>query len=214
ISFAIEKKGIELLFDFSANLPRFVWADEVRLKQILVNLLSNAVKFTEVGEVELKITPIEEHSDGRTTIRFEVKDTGIGIRKEKQRGIFEAFAQEDSSITKKYGGTGLGLTISNRLLKLADSELHLKSEVGKGSCFYFDVIFKSEKEDLEDVSLNEIKSVLVVDDNDNNRRILKHMLELKKIDVDAVESGLQALILLQSGKEYDVIIMDYHMPIM
>src|SRR5690606_39434267 len=85
ISFAIEKKGIELLFDFSANLPRFVWADEVRLKQILVNLLSNAVKFTEVGEVELKITPIEEHSDGRTTIRFEVKDTGIGIRKEKQR---------------------------------------------------------------------------------------------------------------------------------
>src|SRR5690606_12247534 len=99
-------------------------------------------------------------------------------------------------------------------LKLADSELHLKSEVGKGSCFYFDVIFKSEKEDLEDVSLNEIKSVLVVDDNDNNRRILKHMLELKKINVDAVESGLQALILLQSGKEYDVIIMDYHMPIM
>src|SRR5690606_3587998 len=127
---------------------------------------------------------------------------------------FEAFAQEDSSITKKYGGTGLGLTISNRLLKLADSELHLKSEVGKGSCFYFDVVFKSEKEDLEDVSLNEIKSVLVVDDNDNNRRILKHMLELKKINVDAVESGLQALILLQSGKEYDVIIMDYHMPIM
>jgi len=214
ISFAIEKKGIELLFDFSEDLPRFVWADETRLKQILVNLLSNAVKFTEVGEIELKITPVQEFNDGRTTIRFEIRDTGIGIKKEKQEEIFEAFAQEDSSITKKYGGTGLGLTISNRLLKLADSKLNLISEVGKGSTFSFDVTLKSEKEDVEDVSLKDIKSVLVVDDNENNRRILKHMLELKKIQVDAVESGLQALILLQGGKEYDVIIMDYHMPIM
>src|SRR5690606_1413671 len=214
ISYAIEKKGIELLFNFSADLPRFIWADETRLKQVLVNLLSNAVKFTEEGEIELKIKPIQEHNDGRTTIRFEVRDTGIGIKKEKQNEIFEAFSQEDGSITKKYGGTGLGLTISNRLLKLADSKLNLTSEMGKGSVFSFDVTFKSEKEDQDDVSLKDIKSVLVVDDNENNRRILKHMLELKKIEVDAVEGGLQALILLQSGKTYDVIIMDYHMPIM
>jgi len=214
ISYAIEKKGIELLFNFSADLPRFIWADEIRLKQILVNLLSNAVKFTEEGEIELKITPIQEYNDGRTIIRFEVRDTGIGIKKEKQNEIFEAFSQEDGSITKKYGGTGLGLTISNRLLKLANSQLNLTSEVGTGSVFSFDVTFKSEKEDQEEVNLKDIKSVLVVDDNENNRRILKHMLELKKIEVDAVEGGLQALILLQSGKEYDVIIMDYHMPIM
>lgn len=213
ISYAVEKKKLELLFDFSAKLPRYVWADETRLKQILVNLLSNAVKFTEQGEVELKITPVAEHSEGTTVIRFEVRDTGIGIQPGKLDQIFEAFAQEDSSITKKYGGTGLGLTISNRLLNLADSRLYVKSIVGKGSSFYFDVAFKSENED-DEISLKEIKKVLVVDDNENNRRILQHMLELKKIHVDAVEGGLQALILLQEGNEYDVIIMDYHMPIM
>src|SRR5690606_6403511 len=162
--------------------------------QVLVNLLSNAVKFTEEGEIELKIKPLQEHNDGRTTIRFEVRDTGIGIKKEKQEEIFEAFAQEDGSITKKHGGTGLGLTISNSLLKLANSKLHLISDVGMGSCFYFDVALKTEKDEREDLSLKDIKSVLVVDDNANNRRILKHMLELKTIEVDDVESGLQALL--------------------
>jgi len=213
ISYAVEKKKLELLFDFSAELPRFVWADETRLKQILVNLLGNAVKFTETGEVELKITPVAQPEEGITIVRFEVRDTGIGIHPSKLDQIFEAFEQEDSSITKKYGGTGLGLTISNRLLKLADSRLHVESTLGKGSCFHFDVAFKSENED-DEISLNEIRKVLVVDDNENNRRILQHMLELKKIEVEAVESGLQALILLQEGKQYDVIIMDYHMPIM
>ncbi len=212
VTYGVEQKKVELLLDISENVPRYIWADETRLKQILVNLLSNAIKFTKEGEVELKIIPIKEFNDGETSIRFEVRDTGIGIKKEKQKEIFEAFAQEDGSITKKYGGTGLGLTISNSLLKLANSKLHLISDVGMGSCFYFDITFKTEKDEPEDLSLKDIKSILVVDDNANNRRILKHMLELKKIEVDDVESGPQALLKIQSGKKYDVIIMDYHMP--
>ncbi|HLW07693.1 MAG TPA: response regulator, partial [Marinilabiliaceae bacterium] len=214
VTYGVEQKGVELLLNISENVPRYIWADEMRLKQILINLLSNAIKFTEEGEVELKITTIQEFNDRTSRLRFEVRDTGIGIKKEKQEEIFEAFAQEDRSITKKYGGTGLGLPITNSLLQLADSKLWLISDVGMGSCFYFDITFRTEKDEYENLSLNDIKSVLVVDDNTNNRRILKHMLELKKIEVDDVESGLQALLHLKNGKSYDVIIMDYHMPIM
>lgn len=214
IAYTVEKKSLELLINLSPDLPDTVWGDGVRLKQILVNLLANAAKFTEEGEIELKITPLKEYTDNTTLIRFEVRDTGIGIKPEKQQEIFEAFSQEDSSITKKYGGTGLGLTISNRLLKLGKSSLQLKSEVGKGSTFYFDIKFKSEKSEVDDLILKDIKRVLVVDDNESNRKILQHMLELKGIAVDEADSGLQALLILQGDAEHDVIIMDYHMPIM
>ncbi|MFB5946983.1 PAS domain-containing hybrid sensor histidine kinase/response regulator [Albibacterium profundi] len=214
ITYTVDKKQLELLINLSPDLPDVVWGDGVRLKQVLVNLLANAAKFTEEGEIELRITPLKEHTDGTTLIRFEVRDTGIGIKLEKQQEIFEAFSQEDSSITKKYGGTGLGLTISNRLLKLGKSTLQLKSEVGKGSTFYFDIKFKAEKSEVDDLTLQDIKRVLVVDDNESNRRILRHMLELKGITVDEADSGLQALLILQGKIEHDVIIMDYHMPIM
>lgn len=214
ISYSLEAKQLEMLLDLSENLPRYVWTDSVRLKQVLVNLLSNAVKFTKRGEIKLSISPIEQVSKNQMVLRFEVSDTGTGIQKEKQKEIFEAFAQEDSSITKKYGGTGLGLTISNRLLKLGDSSLMLESEPGKGSRFYFDLKFKIERNGFDDEPLEDIKKVLVVDDNDNNRRILKRMLELKNISVDEADSGLVALLMLQKDSEYDVIIMDYHMPIM
>lgn len=214
ISYSLEAKQLEMLLDFSENLPRYIWTDSVRLKQVLVNLLSNAVKFTKRGEIKLSICPIEQISNDQMILRFEVSDTGTGIQKEKQKEIFEAFAQEDSSITKKYGGTGLGLTISNRLLKLGNSFLKLESEPGKGSRFYFDLKLKIERNGFDDEPLEDIKKVLVVDDNDNNRRILKRMLELKRIHVDEADSGLTALLMLQKDAEYDVIIMDYHMPIM
>src|SRR5690554_47213 len=128
VTYGVEQKGVELLLNISENVPRYIWADEMRLKQILINLLSNAIKFTEEGEVELKITTIQEFNDRTSRLRFEVRDTGIGIKKEKQEEIFEAFAQEDRSITKKYGGTGLGLPITNSLLQLADSKLWLISD--------------------------------------------------------------------------------------
>src|SRR5690606_29097859 len=109
IAYPLGRKGLELLFDFSADLPRYIWADSLRLQQVLVNLLSNAVKFTEQGEIKLSIKKREVLSDDMAILRFEIHETGVGIKQDRQQEIFEAFKQEDSSITKKYGGTGLGL---------------------------------------------------------------------------------------------------------
>jgi PAS domain S-box-containing protein len=218
ISYQAQVKQLELLLNISTDLPRFIWADDIRLKQVLINLLGNATKFTEHGEIELKIYPLKNASSltDELPIRFEVRDTGIGIKPEKQHKIFEAFLQEDASTTKKYGGTGLGLTISNKLLHLMGSSLHLKSEYGKGSTFYFDLNAKVEQgEPINWEGIENIKNVLIVDDNDNNRMILRQMLLLKKIASDEARNGIEALTLLSTGKKkYDVIFMDYHMPIM
>ncbi|MDD2475646.1 MAG: response regulator [Dysgonamonadaceae bacterium] len=214
VSFASEKKGLELLLDCDEDLPRYIWVDEIRLKQVLVNLLSNAVKFTEEGEVKLTIKLEEELSENEVVLHFMVCDTGVGIHPDKLNEIFKAFTQEDGSITKKYGGTGLGLTISNRLLELKDSRLMVESELGKGSCFSFVLKSNAEHDSFDDELLKSIKRVLVVDDNDSNRQILKRMLELKNIKVDEADSGMSALLMLQKNAEYDVIIMDYHMPVM
>ncbi len=212
VSFASEKKGLEMLLDFQEDLPRFIWADEIRLKQVLVNLLSNAVKFTDKGEVKLSIQLLKKLPGNHLVLHFRVCDTGVGIHPDKLDQIFRAFAQEDGSITKKYGGTGLGLTISNKLLELMDSKLMVKSELEKGSCFSFELKLKAEKEKFDDELLKDVKRVLVVDDNDSNRQILKRMLELKNIQVDEANSGFAALQMLQKFAAYDVIIMDYHMP--
>jgi CheY-like chemotaxis protein len=204
-----------MLLNISLDLPRFIWADVVRLKQVLVNLLGNAIKFTEKGEIELKIEALTDSNLPEITFRFEVRDTGIGIQPDKQEKIFEAFSQEDVSTTKKYGGTGLGLTISNKLLGLMNSKLHLKSTPGQGSTFYFDLTLKAEKGDSinwENIGL--IKNVLIVDDNDNNRVILRQMLLLKQIASEEAKNGFEALQLLAQGRRYDVIMMDYHMPYM
>jgi PAS domain S-box-containing protein len=214
ISYQIQRKGLEMLLNMNYDLPRFIYADSVRLKQVLINLLSNAAKFTETGEIELKIVVLESEDD-RYRFRFAVRDTGIGIKKEKQQKIFEAFSQEDSSTTKRYGGTGLGLTISNKLLALMGSRLELKSELGVGSTFYFDLELKAEKGEAtnwENIDL--IKKVLIVDDNANNRLILKQMLLLKDIESDEAKTGFEALQILGKGNNYDVILMDYHMPYM
>lgn len=134
----VATEKVKMLINLSENSPEFIWADHVRLKQVLINLLGNAAKFTADGEIELKIERISStlNSD---LIRFSVRDTGIGVKVEMQEKIFEAFAQEDSSTTKKYGGTGLGLTISNKLLKMMDTALYLESVPGKGSTFSFDI---------------------------------------------------------------------------
>ncbi|TDE17486.1 PAS domain S-box protein [Dyadobacter psychrotolerans] len=217
ISFPIQNKGLEMLLNIPANLPRFVWVDEIRLKQVLINLLSNAAKFTESGEIELKIEILnyqpEESQD--ITCRFIVRDTGIGIREEKQAKIFEAFLQEDGSTTKKYGGTGLGLTISNKLLAMMGSQLQLKSVLGVGSTFFFDMTLLSEPgEPIVWENVDAIKKVLIVDDNDNNRLIMKKMLQLLKIESDQVKNGFEALKALDSPVHYDAVLMDYHMPYM
>ncbi|WP_051287388.1 PAS domain-containing hybrid sensor histidine kinase/response regulator [Algoriphagus mannitolivorans] len=214
ITYQIQKKGLEMLLNVDTNLPRFIYADAVRLKQVMVNLLGNAAKFTEKGEIELKIEQLQQDGD-RSMLRFSVRDTGIGIAPQKQAKIFEAFSQEDSSTTKKYGGTGLGLTISNKLLGLMESKLQLKSKQGEGSLFYFDIWFKSEEGDAIDWDgLEEIKDVLVVDDNENNRLIVSQMLRLKNIKTHEATNGFEALQFLATGNSCDVVLMDYHMPFM
>ncbi|MBU1761208.1 MAG: PAS domain S-box protein, partial [Bacteroidetes bacterium] len=214
INHQIQAKKLEMLLNVSPDCPRFIWADAIRLKQILINLLGNAAKFTEKGEIELKIEVLATDKD-QITFRFGVRDTGVGIKQDKQEKIFEAFAQEDSSTTKKYGGTGLGLTISNKLLMMMNSKLQLESTLGVGSYFYFDVIFKTETgEETIWENIAEISKVLVVDDNENNRKIITQMLELHGIKTVEAKSGFEALQLLAEAEQFDVIFMDYHMPFM
>lgn len=214
ISFPIQQKGLEMLLDISSDLPRFAWVDGARLKQVLINLLSNAAKFTEIGEIALKVRVLEnqDRANDEVICRFSVRDTGIGIRADKQEKIFTAFAQEDGTTTKRYGGTGLGLTISNKLLAMMGGRLQLSSSPGKGSTFYFDLRVKVEQ-GLATAwgNTNAIRKLLVVDDNEHNRIILQNMLLLFSIDCELASSGAIALDLLATN-EYDAVLMDYHMP--
>lgn len=213
ISYQAQSKNIEMLLNVDLVLPRFIYTDNIRLKQIILNLLGNAVKFTEKGEIELNIRPVKKISNDQYVVRFEVIDTGIGIHPDKLEKIFEAFSQEDSSTTKKYGGTGLGLSISNKLLQLMGSRLYLESTLGKGSKFYFDVTLKFEDgEQLSWNNLDHIKNVLIVDDHERNREILKQMLLLRNIKSTEAKNGIDAIQLLSNGHKFDLIIMDYNMP--
>ncbi len=215
LSLQAQQKGVEMLLNVSTELPRFMWADVVRLKQILLNLLSNAVKFTDQGEIELEIRPAGPQQEGMTTIHFQVRDTGIGIHKSKQQKIFEAFLQEDISTTKRYGGTGLGLSISNKLLALMGSQLRLESAPGKGSTFFFEITVKTEDgAPIAWENIDLVKNVLIVDDNQHNRTILKRMLQMKGIRSDEAANGVEAFQFLMTKQRYDVVLMDYHMPFM
>lgn len=213
IKYQLQRKDIEMLLNLSPDLPRYIWTDAVRLKQVLVNLLTNAVKFTEQGEIELKISPMNPYSEGSIILRFEVRDTGIGIAPEHQRKIFEAFSQADLSITKKYGGTGLGLNISNKLLGLMNSRLQLQSTPGQGSVFIFEIPVRAEYEaHIQWEGAERIRKVLIVDDNEHNRIIISQMLLLQHITSDQARHGFEALELLAVNTDYDVLIIDYHMP--
>jgi CheY-like chemotaxis protein/anti-sigma regulatory factor (Ser/Thr protein kinase) len=203
------------LLNLSPSLPRFVFADDIRIRQILVNLLTNAIKFTTEGEVELKVSTVDKKvkKDGPMKFRFSVKDTGIGIPHNKQAKIFDAFSQEDASTTRKFGGTGLGLTISNKLLSLMGSKLELKSEPNKGSLFYFDVDLMVEQGEQEKWPENHgLKKVLVVDDNQTNRHLVKEILESKNISCLEAGNGLEGLGILEKEWPIDLIFMDFRMP--
>lgn len=212
ILYQSQKKDIELLLNIEQGLPKTLLLDESRLKQILINLLGNAVKFTGQGEIELKVEKLRM-DDSNIVLRFSVRDTGIGIPVEKQRHIFDAFTQENSSISKRYGGTGLGLTISNNILGYMGSYLSLISTPEKGSVFYFDIEIPYEISELREEDDLTIKKVLVVDDNEANRIILQHMLTYKNIESTLAANGMEALQILLRGEHFDVILMDYHMPV-
>lgn len=213
IKYQVQSKSLELIVDIAPDAAKFVWVDEVRLKQVLINLLGNAAKFTEYGEIQLKLQIRDQPEPGQITYRFSVSDTGIGIAAEKILTIFEAFSQEDASTTKKYGGTGLGLTISNKLLELMGSKLEVSSTPGSGSTFFFDLTMKIEVEATDDEQRYDmIKNVLIVDNNANNRTIINKMLQLHQIASHEVSSGMEAVDIFSSGHTFDVVLMDHHMP--
>jgi signal transduction histidine kinase/ActR/RegA family two-component response regulator len=226
------QKKLELNIIHSDNLPQVIKGDKMRLRQILINLLGNAIKFTNKGFIELKIETLAVHKNGTNTIRFSVIDTGIGIDKRNQEKIFEAFTQEDSTTTRRFGGTGLGLTISNKLLGLMKSKLNLVSELGKGSTFYFDVNFEVNDESILGIENNstdhnlllknmgnlELKQdtkILIVDDNSVN--IFLSKILVKKILPNAIiyeaVNGLDAVNKYQEQTP-DIILMDVQMPVM
>ena len=207
------EKGLEVLLNISPDVDRYIYGDSVRIRQILTNLLGNSVKFTNQGEIELRIEAGELNQENKREYTFIVRDTGIGIAPQNLERIFKAFDQEDASTTRKYGGTGLGLTISNKLLYLMDSKLNLSSELGVGSTFSFKVCFESEGgESFLSDNLGKIKDVLVIDDNYNNQVILKEMLAMEDINCDAVSNAIEALNVLEKENKYQLAIVDYNMP--
>jgi len=233
LSYESNQKNLKLKLLIASDVPKYLWIDIVRLKQILINLLSNAVKFTEKGSIKLEISMIQKIDDSKNKIRFIVTDSGIGIQEKNQSKIFNAFSQEDNSTTRKFGGTGLGLSISNQLLGLMDSKLQLKSKVGIGSVFYFDL----ELETSSQITTNKIKinipvenriglvikrndglrklKIMIAEDNKINMLLLKTIIKNVFIETTIFEvcNGMEAI----EQFEYinpDIIFMDIQMPTM
>lgn len=205
-------KEIELLLDVQPDLPRYMRLDPVRFKQVLVNLMNNAVKFTHAGEVELKLS-FDRLDKQKGQLTVNVRDTGIGIKDSDKDKLFKAFSQADTSTTRRYGGTGLGLIISNSIVKKMGGDIQFTSKVNEGSSFYFKLELDYEDNSLSALSpLSNISSVLFVDDNKNNRLILERTFAYWDIDFTGCDSGLKAIKLLQANKKFDLLIVDYHMP--
>ncbi len=209
----LQSSQVELLINVSPSLPRYAQIDPVRIRQILINLLGNATKFTEAGEIEISVDLVPQTSaDGQSCLEFSVRDTGIGIDRDRQGSIFEAFSQEDASTTRKYGGTGLGLTISNQLLGMMGTRLELESQVGVGSRFFFKLRTETKQEATPAGHLiTDFNRILVVDDHPKNRQIIQDMLTLKGIDSDSASNGEEALEKI-GRRTYDIVIIDQHMP--
>jgi two-component system sensor histidine kinase/response regulator len=216
-----QRKRIELCAPMDDSIPAGLIGDRARLRQILLNLLSNAIKFTEAGEVILGIT-LEEAVDPKSVLlRFEVRDTGIGISPEAQARLFQSFSQADSSTTRRFGGTGLGLVICKKLIELMGGQVGLRSAPGAGSTFWFTVPFQTTTETIAIPATPENlrdRRVLGVDDNGTNRGILKQQLGNIGMVVTCASSGSEAIQeLLQAarqGRPYELAILDLHMPVM
>jgi len=206
------EKHLELLAEVSADVPRAVRGDPTRLRQVLMNLIGNAVKFTEQGEVVVSVTATT--TDGTAKLAFAVRDTGIGIAPEHVASVFKEFTQADSTMTRRYGGTGLGLAISQRLVRLMGGELAIKSEVGRGSEFSFSLTLPVETAPpARTTGLAALggRRMLIVDDNQTNRRILREMLAAEGINVDEVSTAAEGLEQLRRVR-YDLAILDVQMP--
>ncbi|MDQ6975166.1 MAG: response regulator [Mariprofundaceae bacterium] len=217
IDFKAQEKGLEIYFSIAPDVPLALMGDPLRLGQILLNLASNAIKFTERGEITVKISLESIMESQQPLLRFEVQDTGIGMSKEQQALLFQSFNQVDASITRKYGGTGLGLTISKRLVAMMNGDIHVESTPNIGSSFIFTARFclSEEKKQVLPNTLEKLSGmrVLVVDDSETSLIIMRQYLELYKFHVDTARSGAETIKkLAQNTTPYDMIFMDWSMP--
>ena len=221
---AAHQKKLELLLRVAPDVPDRLIGDPGRLRQVLINLVGNAIKFTPVGEVEVSVHWIDPNANANTQIQtglhFSVRDTGIGIARDKLKTMFDPFSQADTSITRRYGGTGLGLTISAQLVTLMGGTIGLDSELGQGSTFYFTLNLATGSNDplacYQSTGHLTGLPVLIADDNPTNRRLLLQMLSNWKMEPMAVASGTQALVELEraanSRSPYTLAILDADMP--
>jgi two-component system sensor histidine kinase/response regulator len=213
-----KKEDLEILFSMAPEVPRLLVGDPLRLGQILINLANNAVKFTESGEVVVSIELVTQNTD-RVSLKFSVSDTGVGLTQEEIDKLFRAFSQADTSTTRKYGGTGLGLTICKRLVEMMGGEIWVESKRGEGSTFIFTADFgKSEQKEKKvpgpSSDLRDMR-VLVVDDNATSREILKDMLESFNFEVSLADTGEESLKELERASKdrpYQLVLMDWKMP--
>ncbi|MGB5131462.1 MAG: response regulator [Steroidobacteraceae bacterium] len=212
-------KDLELIVDVALDLPERVLGDPGRIRQALTNLVSNAIKFTSQGEIVIRVT--KERSLGAAiVVRFEVRDTGIGLAADAIPKLFQPFTQADASTARQYGGTGLGLSIVKRLAELMDGNVGAKSTLGQGSTFWFSARLEPRQREVPATPHPPVqagaKKVLVVDDNETNRRVLAEQLKSADYEVETADSGVDALTVLQraaeSGTPYQVVLTDHRMP--
>lgn len=217
ITIKAQQKGLEIVFNIDPNVPLNMLGDPLRIGQVITNLCSNAVKFTEEGEVVISAKIIEKIK-GKYKLQFAVSDTGIGLSVEQKNKLFQAFSQADTSTTRKYGGTGLGLTISKKLVELMEGEIWVESEKGKGSTFFFTAIVGKPSEERKrefrpSVDLRGMK-VLVCDDNETSREILREALDSFSFEVFTASGAEEAIGELKTAqvRPYELVLMDWKMP--
>jgi signal transduction histidine kinase/DNA-binding response OmpR family regulator len=216
VALRAEEKNLNLGCIIDANVPTAILGDVTRLRQILVNLLSNAIKFTEQGEIVIEVHPADSQTPS-TGLQFSVTDTGIGIPADRMDRLFQSFSQVDSSTTRQYGGTGLGLVISKRLAELMGGKIWVESQVGKGSTFSFTITIVPAESPLPIYLENTQpqlsgRRALIVDDNPTNRKILDVQTRGWGMLPTVVASGAQALVHIRNNEPFDIAILDMHMP--
>ncbi|WP_228517480.1 PAS domain-containing hybrid sensor histidine kinase/response regulator [Aliidiomarina indica] len=213
-------KGLEFIINLPANIPTLLVGDPLRLQQVLINLVSNAIKFTEDGEINVSCTLLDQN-DEKVWLRIEVKDTGMGMTPEQSAQLFQAFTQADSSTTRKFGGTGLGLTISKRLVTLMQGDIGVSSSPGQGSNFFIELVLplqESQDRSHHQLLMQRLEGVrvLAVDDNTSTREMLKETLRSYQMDAHTCHSAEQALRKLQEGiateKPFQLALIDWRLP--
>ncbi|MGC4104101.1 response regulator [Ferruginibacter sp.] len=211
------KLGLDLVYQIDHNVPSQIIGDSLRLRQVLVNLVSNAIKFTQQGEIFVGVHLLQTKSDGKIELEFEVRDTGIGIPADKMERLFKAFSQVDSSTSRRYGGTGLGLVICEKLIGLMGGQINVESKENVGTTFKFNIYSSVSSQSLRTYVTSHIagmegKQVLVVDDNLTNRCILKNQLEIWKVVPTLACDGAEALEIMAKGMHFDLLLTDMQMP--